>query len=176
MEKLTYLSKSKDFLYRLKYLQNKYSFWKSLQILWKTRKFKTEDCFVIICKFNKEYLIAKLKKDYEFCPGDWGFIDTIQRKHIKGKEPRKKVAFSLPFYYAGLNSKRIIKETKPFHWLDKDSKFWWHIFSYLIKVNSKKYIINKKEKFSQFKWVKKEDFSKYSRKNYLEDISKEVLR
>jgi len=124
-----------------------------------------------MCNYDTDYLIGKLKPDYEFCPGDWDFLTP----HKQPDDDLIKKALETPEYYASLKPRKILKVYPNFLWNDVDSKVLWNFFPFLIEVEHDKYVIDTYKKYSEFKWVKKEELPEYSRRGYFEYVLSKTL-
>lgn len=119
-----------------------------------------------ICAWGNKYLIGRFRDDYKYCPGDWDFLTwyKVDNENVVSR------ALYLSKQYVGIPPIKVIKSFPPFAWLDDESKLWWLFYCFLVKVRSPIIKIKSTEKYSEFKWVKKDDISSYSRLGYLEDI------
>ena len=171
MEKqLTQLTELDDKILRLIHLSERFRN-TNINLSAEVFDYPTEDCFVVICKYDNQYLLGKLRTDYEFCPGDWGFLTL----HTHRGDEWKEKALWTSEYYAGLKPTQIIRAYHTFMWLDLDSQLWWNFIPFKVEVESGKFILDPDKKYSEFKWVKKKDFPKYSREGYLEHVCNKTL-
>ena len=134
-------------------------------------EWETQDCFLVICEHDNKYLIGKLKQDYEFCPNDWDFLTP----HAKEGDNWKKKVLWAPQYYAELKPTRILRAYHTFMWLDLDSKLWWHFIPFKVEVEDKKFQLDPNKKYSEFRWVKKSELSRFSRQGYFKDVCGRTL-
>lgn len=131
----------------------------------------TQDMLTLICESDNKFLIGKFRADYDYCPEDWDFLT----KHTKRNElPYKKLSEIIPENY-GIRFVRHIRAYHDFSWLDIDMKLWWHFIPFHILVEEGQPIIPKNSKYSEFRWVNRNEISKFDRQGYLENIAKNTL-
>ncbi len=122
---------------------------------------QTYFCVVTICKYKDKYLLLKISKHHEYCPGDWDFAATRIKTSRKCAE---KIASDFTLKHTGLKGK-IVKKGPVFEFPDHESKTNWVIYPFIIEVNNDNITLSKK--YTDYKWVEVKDILKHDRLNYL---------
>ncbi len=126
--------------------------------------YETHYCLQALCRLGGMYLIGRLREDYEFCPGDWDFLN----QHLERTDELRQKALETPRIYARLEPQGIVRAYHSYMWLDTDSRVWWHMMPFLVEVGSDRFVMDPDKKFSELRWVRKEDMPAYSRQGYFE--------
>jgi hypothetical protein len=132
-----------------------------------------------ICRRKDKYLLLRINKSYNICPGDWEWVTCSIRlsdsaQNNVSSSPLRKNALNTLYKQTGLAG-RIVKFF-PFHrWFDNESKLLFVLYPVLIYVDNTQ-ITLAKNKFAEYKWVASEDIIKHDRKNYLTDFVNHLNR
>ena len=147
---------------------------KTVDVPDKVFDYPVQDVVCVMCRHGEKYLIGRFRLDYEFCPLDWDFLE----RHLHGIHQHETLAgnaLEVPEYFAGLKPKKLIRAYHSFMRLDLDFDICWHFVPFQIDVESEKFRINPDEKYSEFRWVLREELPEYSRQEYFEVLCNRTL-
>lgn len=119
---------------------------------------------VAVVQFEDNLLILKRVESAQFSPGEWDFISRI----VDTTESVEQILQRVLTEEVGLQGE-ILGYAEPFEYLEGDKR--WIVVPYHVKVKRNDVLISE-EAHSEFKWIEKDEISKYDEINGDDYLSK----
>lgn len=139
------------------------------------KRLNTKEYTSVICQYQDKYLLLRISRNYEICPGDWEWL-TCSFSYFGSSgtiiDYIKANAIKILHEHIMINGD-ILKVLPAHVWYDPEYNFLYKLHPVL--VNLRKNNLNLKNgKFSEYIWVDWGEIPNFDRCSYLIDFTRHL--